>query len=75
MDNVETIVAIYHAVKLGQPLTNRIFTVTGDAVCEPRNFYISIGTSYQELLDAAGRADQTGEENDFRRPDDGIRPV
>ena len=54
MDNVETIVAIYHAVKLGQPLTNRIFTVTGDAVCEPRNFYISIGTSYQELLEAAG---------------------
>ena len=54
VDNVETIVAIYHAVKLGQPLTNRIFTVTGDAVCEPRNFYISIGTSYQELLEAAG---------------------
>ncbi len=54
VDNVETIVAIYHAVKLGQPLTNRIFTVTGDAVCEPRNFYISVGTSYQELLEAAG---------------------
>ena len=53
VDNVETIVAIYNAVKLGQPLTNRIFTVTGDAVCEPRNFYISIGTSYQELLEAA----------------------
>ena len=54
VDNVETMVAIYNAVKLGRPLTNRIFTVTGDAVCEPRNFYISIGTSYSELLEAAG---------------------
>ena len=54
VDNVETIVAIYQAVKFNHPLTNRIFTVTGEAVCEPRNFYISIGTSYQELLEAAG---------------------
>lgn len=54
VDNVETMVAVYNAVKLGRPLMNRIFTVTGDAVCEPRNFYISIGTSYKELLDAAG---------------------
>ena len=54
VDNVETIVAIYNAVKLGKPLTNRIFTVTGDAVSDPRNFYISIGTNYRQLLDAAG---------------------
>lgn len=54
VDNVETIVAIYHAVKSGMPLTNRIFTVTGDAVSDPRNFYISIGTSYKEILEAAG---------------------
>lgn len=54
VDNVETLVAIYNAVKLGRPLTNRIFTVTGDAVCEPRNFYISIGMGYEELLEAAG---------------------
>lgn len=54
VDNVETIVAIYHAVKLGRPLMNRIFTVTGDAVSDPRNFYISIGTNYRQLLDAAG---------------------
>jgi len=54
VDNVETIVAVYNAVKLGRPLTNRIFTVTGDAVCEPRNFYICIGTGFDELLEAAG---------------------
>jgi len=54
VDNVETIVAIYNAVKLGRPLTDRIFTVTGDAVMEPRNFRIKIGTSFSELLEAAG---------------------
>ena len=46
--------AIYNAVALGQPLMNRIFTVTGNAVAEPQNFYICIGTNYQEMLDAAG---------------------
>lgn len=54
VDNVETLVAIYNAVVLGLPLMNRIFTVTGNAVAEPQNFYICIGTNYQELLDAAG---------------------
>ncbi|MCX4320758.1 MAG: electron transport complex subunit RsxC [Lachnospiraceae bacterium] len=54
VDNVETLVAIYNAVALGQPLMNRIFTVTGNAVAEPQNFYICIGTNYQEMLDAAG---------------------
>ena len=32
VDNVETIIAIYNAVKLGKPVTNRISTITGDAV-------------------------------------------
>lgn len=54
VDNVETIVAIYNAVKLGRPLITRIFTVTGDAVVEPRNFRICIGTSFNQLLEAAG---------------------
>lgn len=54
VDNVATIMAIYDAVKLGKPVMDRIFTVTGDAVCEPRNFRIHIGTSFAELLKAAG---------------------
>lgn len=54
VDNVETIVSIFHAVKQGKPVTNRIFTVTGDAVEDPCNFNFAIGTSFRELLDAAG---------------------
>ncbi len=54
VDNVETLVAIYQAVRWGKPVMNRIFTVTGDAVSDPRNFYVCTGTNYQEILDAAG---------------------
>ena len=53
-DNVDTIVAVYHAVKEGKPLMNRIVTVTGDAVNDPRNFYVRIGMNYKDLIDEAG---------------------
>ena len=54
VDNVETLISIYRAVKLGKPVMNRIFTVTGDAVAEPGNFDICLGMSYGEVLEAAG---------------------
>ncbi len=54
VNNVDTVVAIYHAVTFAQPLTERIVTVTGDCIKDPRNFKVKIGTSYQEILEAAG---------------------
>lgn len=54
VDNVDTIVAIYHAVVQGKPLMYRIVTVTGDAIADPRNFIIRIGTNYNELIEEAG---------------------
>ena len=54
VDNVDTIVAIYHAVIDGRPLMNRIVTVTGDAIADPRNFIVRIGTNYHELIEEAG---------------------
>lgn len=54
VDNVDTIVAINQAVREGKPLMHRIVTVTGDAVNDPRNFIVRIGTSYAELVDEAG---------------------
>lgn len=54
VDNVDTLVAIHNAVTLGKPLMERIVTVTGDAVADPKNFLVRIGTNYQELVDAAG---------------------
>ncbi len=54
VNNVDTIVAVYRAVVEGRPLIERIVTVTGDAVTNPRNFRVRIGTSYEELIEAAG---------------------
>ena len=54
VDNVATINAIYTAVVEGKPVIDRIFTLTGDAVMEPRNYRICIGMSCKEILEAAG---------------------
>ncbi len=38
----------------GKPLMNRIVTVTGDAIADPCNFIVRIGTNYHELVEEAG---------------------
>lgn len=52
--NIDTVVAIYEAVCLGLPLIDRIVTVTGDAIQNPKNYKVLLGTSFQELIDASG---------------------
>ena len=52
--NVSTFAAIYRAVRLGTPLTRRIVTVSGEAIEKPQNFIVPIGTSFHDLLEAAG---------------------
>lgn len=54
VNNVDTVVSVYRAVTEGRPLIDRIVTVTGDAIADPRNFRVRIGTSYDELIEAAG---------------------
>lgn len=54
VDNVDTIVAIYHAVMEGRPLTERIVTVSGDAIRFPQNYKVKCGTIYSSLIEAAG---------------------
>lgn len=54
VNNVDTIVAVYHAVAEGKPLLRRIVTVTGDCIKEPCNFNVRIGTNYRELIDEVG---------------------
>lgn len=54
VNNVDSVVAVYRAVIEGRPLIERIVTVTGDAVAEPQNFRVRIGTNYSELIEAAG---------------------
>ncbi|MBR6222218.1 MAG: electron transport complex subunit RsxC [Lachnospiraceae bacterium] len=54
VSNVDTIIAIYEAVCEGKPLMERIVTVTGDAIANPINLKVPIGTNCNELIKAAG---------------------
>ena len=54
VDNVETLIGIHNAVVMGRPLTERVVTVSGDAVSSPGNFLVLLGTNHRELIDAAG---------------------
>ena len=54
VDNVDTVISIYNAVAKGIPLIRRIITVTGDAITNPQNYNVRIGTNYSELIEASG---------------------
>ena len=52
--NVSTYAAIYRAVRLGIPLTQRIVTISGEAITQPQNFIVRIGTPFHDLVEVAG---------------------
>lgn len=52
--NVATLYAIYRAVHFSEPLMERYFTVSGDAVSNPCTMKVRIGTPFRELIEAAG---------------------
>ena len=52
--NVDTVYSICEAVREGKPLIERLVTITGDAITNPSNMLVKIGTNYQELIDEAG---------------------
>ncbi|WP_318369421.1 electron transport complex subunit RsxC [Enterobacter sp.] len=54
MQNVGTAYAVKRAVIDGEPLTERVVTVTGEAVTRPGNVWARLGTPVRHLLDAAG---------------------
>ena len=52
--NVSTFAAVCRAVTEGKPLTERIVTVSGEAIAQPQNFLVPIGTSFHDLIEIAG---------------------
>ncbi|OWO80598.1 electron transport complex subunit RsxC [Photorhabdus luminescens] len=54
MQNVGTVVAIKRAIIDGEPLIERVVTLTGEAVTSPGNFWARLGTPVQFLLQLAG---------------------
>lgn len=52
--NVGTVFAVYEAVQKNKPLIDRIVTVTGKCLKEPKNMKVAIGTPISELIDNCG---------------------
>jgi len=52
--NAATCKAIHDAVYKGMPLIERIVTVSGDVLVEPQNYWVSIGTSFDDLVLSCG---------------------
>ncbi|WP_399675469.1 electron transport complex subunit RsxC [Serratia sp. szju] len=54
MQNVGTAFAIKRAIVNGEPLIERVVTLTGEAIERPGNLWARIGTPVQHLLDFTG---------------------
>ena len=52
--NIDTALTIANVLKTGQPLTERIVTVTGNGVNNPGNFLVKVGTPFSYVIEAAG---------------------
>ena len=52
--NAATTAAVYDAVVLGQPVYQRVITVTGSAVKNPVNLLAPVGTPFSHLIEEAG---------------------
>ena len=61
VDNVDTVYNIYRAVRFHKPLTERIVTVSGDAVHKPCNLEVPFGTSHALVVEEAGGIDENAE--------------
>lgn len=54
VQNVGTALAIYEAARFGKPLIERVVTVTGEGIAEPKNLMVRIGTKVSDLIDECG---------------------
>ncbi len=54
VQNVGTAAAISAAVRLGRPLVERVVTITGPGIKDPKNLLVRIGTPLQFLVDQCG---------------------
>lgn len=54
VQNVATCFAVYEAVYFNKPLYERVVTVTGSCLANPKNILVRIGTPIKELIDFCG---------------------
>lgn len=54
VQNVGTAFAIYMALKRKRPLIERVVTVTGSGIKEPKNLLVRIGTPFKDVIEVCG---------------------
>ncbi|PKL51527.1 MAG: electron transport complex subunit RsxC [Nitrospira bacterium HGW-Nitrospira-1] len=54
VQNVGTALATYEAARFGKPLIERVVTVTGEGIAEPKNLMVRIGTKISDLIEECG---------------------
>jgi electron transport complex protein RnfC len=57
--NVSTVASIYRAIFQGIPVVKRIVSVTGEGITSPQNMVVPIGTSFANVIEAAGGVTDT----------------
>ncbi|MBI5109332.1 MAG: electron transport complex subunit RsxC, partial [Rhodocyclales bacterium] len=56
--NVSTCAAVHRAIRLGQPLVERIVTLNGGAIVHPGNIFAPLGVMIDELLAFVGLSEE-----------------
>jgi electron transport complex protein RnfC len=74
MQNVGTAYAVKRAVIDGEPLTERVVTLTGEAVSRPGNVWARLGTPVRHLLEMPVLPERRPD-GDHGRPADGLYPA
>ncbi len=54
VQNVGTALAVYNAVIERKPLIERVLTVTGEGIKEPKNLLVRIGTPVKDIIEYCG---------------------
>jgi len=54
VNNVDTVIAIHRAFFRGRPLMRKVVTITGNAIANPGNYKVRIGTKINDLAQIAG---------------------
>ncbi len=54
VENVGTVATIGNVITTGMPLIQRVVTVSGNDIQNPKNLYVRIGTSFKDVIEQCG---------------------
>lgn len=54
IDNLQTVYAVFEAVCRKKPFYEKVITVSGQAIKQPKNLLVRVGTMLQDIIDCCG---------------------